>query len=66
MKLVEGSKARSETNTGAEIYDMVLNYYNSHEIAYPDEAADALNLDLRKVIEVVDKLIAENKIEVAA
>ena len=48
-----------------EIYKMVLDYYNSHPVAYPDEVADALSLDLQKVIEVVDQLIAEDKIEVA-
>lgn len=48
-----------------EIYKMVEDYYNSHPEAYPDEVADALGLDLRQVIEVVDKLIAEDKIEVA-
>lgn len=48
-----------------EIYDVVLEYYNSHAVAYPDDVADALGLNLRKVIEVVDKLIAEGKIEVA-
>ncbi|MDD3135634.1 MAG: hypothetical protein PHF57_10560 [Methanoregula sp.] len=47
-----------------EIYQLVLDYYNSHPSAYPDEVADALSLDLRKVIEVVDRLIAEDKIEV--
>ena len=47
-----------------EIYKSVLDYYNSHPIAYPDEVADALGLDLRKVIDVVDRLIAEDKIEV--
>lgn len=48
-----------------EIYNLVLDYYNSHPSAYPDEVADVLGLDLRKVIEVVDKLITEDKIEVA-
>jgi len=47
-----------------EIYQLVLDYYNSHPSAYPDEVADALSLDLRKVIEVVDRLIADDKIEV--
>ena len=49
-----------------EIYDIVLNYYNTHEVSYPDEVADAFGLDLRKVIEVVTQLIEEGKIEVAA
>jgi hypothetical protein len=48
-----------------EIYDIVLNYYNTHDVSYPDEVADTLNLDLRKVIEVVTRLIEEGKIEVA-
>jgi len=48
-----------------KIYELVLHYYNTHDVCYPDEVADDLNLDLRKVIEVVDRLIAEGKIEVA-
>jgi len=48
-----------------EIYNKVLNYFNTHSIIYPDEVADALNLDLQKVIEIVDILISEGKVEVA-
>ena len=46
-----------------KIYDKILNYYNSHSVLYPDEVADALELDLRKVIEITDILIDEGKIE---
>jgi len=48
-----------------EIRKLVLEYYNTHEVAYPDEVAEILKVDLRKVIEVVDQLIEEGKIEVA-
>jgi len=48
-----------------EIKKMVLDYYNTHGDVYPDEVADALSLDLRKVIQVTDELIKNGKLEEA-
>ena len=46
-------------------YDKVLDYFNSHDVLYVDEVADALGLDLRSVvIPITDILIGEGKIEV--
>ncbi len=48
-----------------EIKTMVLDYYNTHGDVYPDEVADALSLDLKKVIQITDDLIKDGKLEEA-
>jgi hypothetical protein len=44
-----------EEKSMGEIYQLVLDFYKSHSPAYPDEVADTISLELRTVMEVVDK-----------
>lgn len=48
-----------------ETHNKVEEYFKTHDDMYPDEVADALGLDLKDVMEAVDKLIIEGKLEVA-
>lgn len=42
---------------------LILEYMGAHDIAYPDDIADELGLDLKVAIEAVSELITEGKIK---
>lgn len=46
-----------------EAKKMILKYMETHDIAYPDDIADELGLDLKVAVEAVNELLKEGKIK---
>lgn len=46
-----------------EAKKMIMEYMETHDIAYPDDIADEIGLDLKIAIEAVNELIKEGKIK---
>lgn len=42
---------------------MIMEYMESHDVAYPDDIADEMGLDLKVAVEAVNELIKEGKIK---
>ena len=51
--------------TNAEAEQLILKYLETHKVTYPDDIADELGLDLKLTMEVVERLMKENKIKEA-
>ena len=46
-----------------EAKKMIMEYMKTHDIAYPDDIADELGLDLKVAVEAVNELIKEGKVK---
>lgn len=49
--------------TQNEVDDLVLDYYKSHNKAYPSDIAEELGLSLEAVFNSIDKLVSEGRIK---
>ncbi|MGB8219675.1 MAG: hypothetical protein WCE46_04765 [Methanoregula sp.] len=41
---------------------LILEYYTNHKVVYPSDIASEMNLDLEKVVEIINNLISEGKV----
>ena len=61
MAISAGTESFIEMDAG-EMKARIIEYYETHKFVYPSDIACEFNLDLEKVVSIIDDLISEGKV----